>query len=228
MAKIRNTQLAAMMLSFFLLANDGHAAPPSHGEREGMRTVLPVVPQLPPRPTEAIPKETWRVERSESENKPLSSFVDSIKGPDAEIKVVVGQSRILTTREAIAEKDGVAVIAVGDPTVVDFDIMPNPRMIRIHGKRAGVTDLVITTDDHEIYSFEIHVGFDLELLRARLRQIFPDALLKLGQINEHLVVEGQARSPQQVSQILDVLSAYLSSAQVPASSGRPTSPTPSR
>ena len=218
MAKIRNVRLAAMMLSCFLLTDIGRADPPSHDKSFGLRTVLPVVPLQPPRPAEGtIPSEAWRVDRSGAENKPLASFIDSLKGNDAALKVVVGQGRVLTTRRAIARKDGVAVIAVSDPTIVDFEIMPDPRMIRIRGKRAGVTDLLITTDDDEIYTFEIHVGFDLVLMRARLQQIFPDTLLNLGQIHEHLIVEGQARSPEQVSQILETLGAYLASLQVPQS-----------
>ena len=55
------------------------------------------------------------------------------------------------------------------------------------------------------------MGYDMDLLQARMRQLFPDALVKLGQLREHLVVEGQARSSAQVSEILQVLDAYLTS-----------------
>jgi len=39
--------------------------------------------------------------------------------------------------------------------------------------------------------------------------VFPDTYLKLGQLREHLVVEGQARSTDQVARILQYLEAYL-------------------
>jgi pilus assembly protein CpaC len=124
------------------------------------------------------------------------------------------------------------VIAVGDPTVIDFEVLPNPRMIRVLGKRAGVTDLFITTDDDEVYSFEIHVGYDLALLSLHLRQLFPDARLKLTQIREHLAVEGQARSAAQVAEILEMLEGFLASVLVPSStrgtqSAQPTGAPPS-
>jgi len=38
--------------------------------------------------------------------------------------------------------------------------------------------------------------------------VFPDTYLKLGQLREHLVVEGQARSTDQVARILQYLEAY--------------------
>jgi pilus assembly protein CpaC len=178
-----------------------------------MRTVLPVVPQQEPRPAEGT-NQKWQTIRPDANNAPVSSFIDSLQGNDTAFQVVVGQGRLLTTKAPIANEQGVGVIAVGDPTIVDFEVLPNPRMIRVIGRRAGVTDLSITTNDGQNYNFEVHVGYDLELLRARLRQMFPDALLKLGQLREHLVIEGQARSPAQISQILQTIEAYLSSVQV--------------
>ena len=83
-------------------------------------------------------------------------------------------SRLLKLKEAIATEGGTALVAVGDPTILDFNILPNPRVIRLLGLRAGVTDLTITTSDSEIYNFEVHVGWDLDLLTAQLRQTFPD------------------------------------------------------
>ena len=57
--------------------------------------------------------------------------------------------------------------------------------------------------------------YDLKLLSAYLRQVFPDSSLKLGQIREHLVVEGQARSQQESTQIVQTIQSFLASVQVP-------------
>jgi len=46
-------------------------------------------------------------------------------------------------------------------------------MIRLIGRRVGVTDLSIVAADGQTYSYEVHVVFDLEMLRAHLRQVFP-------------------------------------------------------
>jgi pilus assembly protein CpaC len=205
---------------------------------DGIQPVLPVVPEQEPRPAESSQDGGgWNTARTKQDEAAVSTFIESVKGNDAALQVVVGQGRVLTTREPIATGQGTALIAVGDPTILDFEVMPNPRMVRLIGKRAGVTDLSITTSDSQVYNFEVHVGYDLELLRAQLMQVFPDALIRLGQIREHIVVEGQARSPAQVSRILQTIEAYLISVQVshkvsgaqsraPAVSGPPPSRSP--
>lgn len=157
-------------------------------------------------------------------NGPVAAFIDTLDSSDIAIEVVLGQSRLITAKMDIASRTGTAVIAVGDPSVVDFEVLPNPRVIRLVGKRAGVTDLSIITGDGQTYIFEVHVVYDLPLLRAQLRQLFPDTYLQLAQLREHLIVEGEARSPRQVSQILQAIEAYLSSVPVSSAGGGGGSP----
>jgi len=181
---------------------------------------LPAVPLREPRPAEGPDAHgQWKTGREGAETSPVASFVEALQGNDVVVEVVVGQGRLMTMKSDIASRDGTAVIAVGDPTVVGFEVLPNPRVLRLVGKRAGVTDMSIITSDGQTYGFEIHVLYDLTLLRARLMQVFPDAHLRLGQIREHVVVEGQARSPAQVSHILQTIAAYLESVQVPHAIG---------
>ncbi|NIN76909.1 MAG: hypothetical protein GTO37_03945, partial [Planctomycetales bacterium] len=212
-----------LMALLAILAVPGPTARPALAEDGpdsrigGMRTLLPTVPQQAGRPAEGEGAGAkWQTRRP---GQPVASFLESLKGNDAAFQVVVGQGRLLTTKKPIAEENGVGVIAVGDPTIVDFEVLPNPRMIRVIGRRAGVTDLSITTAEDEVYAFQVHVGYDLELLRAQLKQLYPDALIKLGQLREHIVVEGQARSATQVSQIVETLDAYLHSVQTSTSVG---------
>lgn len=177
---------------------------------------LPIVPLLEPRPPEGSTKdEKWQTLREGAAGAPVASFIDSLRGNDAAVEVIIGQGRLMTLKSDIVTRDRKAVIAVGDPTILEFEVLPNPRMLRLIGMRAGVTDLSITTADNQTYSFEVRVVFDMELLRAQLRQIFPDVSLQLGQIREHLVVEGEARSTVQVAQILRTIELYLESVQIP-------------
>jgi pilus assembly protein CpaC len=163
-----------------------------------------------------------RWEAGEDGNKPPApDFFESLNQKrtradfDGRIEVVVGQSRLLTPTEPIASTKGTAVIAVGDPTVVDFDVLPNAKqMIRLVGRRVGVTDLTFVTPEGKSHGYEVHVVYDLELLQAQLKQTYPDALVRLGQLREHVIVEGQARSPAQAQQIVDTIRVYLASAQV--------------
>ncbi len=164
-----------------------------------------VIPKLPPRRIGKLPS---------PEREPVSSYLESVAGGDAIIEVVIGRSRIITTSAEIVNQDGIGVIASGDPTVIDFDVLPNPRLIRVLGKRVGVTDLTFVTADGDSITYDIHVGFDLPLIQTHMQSLFPDAVFELSQLREHVVIKGQARSPSQVSQIVETLQLYLASMQV--------------
>jgi pilus assembly protein CpaC len=139
----------------------------------------------------------------------VKSFVDSLSSTDGMFEVIVGQARILTLKNNLAvEGKPTPLIAQGDPSVFDWE-MVGTRQIRIRGMRIGVTDLSIITVDNELYTFEVQVVADLDLLRARLRETFPSAFLKLAQIRDHVIVEGQARDARQVNQIIHTIKVYL-------------------
>jgi len=180
--------------------------------RAGLNPVLPLIPEFPPRPPET-PDQPWRKEATPDEQRPSSSFIDSIKVNDAAIEVVLGQGRLITLNAPLANENGVPVIALADPSIVDFEILPDQRMLRLVAKAIGVTDLSFIDTNGQSNSFEIHVTYDTVLLEAQLRQIFPTAMLNIKQLREHLIVEGQARSPEQVHQILATINAFLSSIQ---------------
>ncbi len=157
--------------------------------------------------------------RAEGDDESIAGMVQSLKGEDSTMEVIVGRGRLLTLKEPLAAASGETPnVAVGDPTVLDFDLLPNSRMIRLLGKRVGMTDISIVTGSGESYSFEVQVVYDLNLLRAYLKQLFPDASLKVVQMYEHVVIEGEASSVDQSNQILQAAQAYLTSVQVPHAS----------
>ncbi|MFO0818979.1 MAG: pilus assembly protein N-terminal domain-containing protein [Pirellulales bacterium] len=182
------------------------------GNAGGFQINLPTVPTVDARPGDG-PQAGDRFTRMRpaDDNEPLPRIAQPLQGNDAAIELIVGQGRLLTLKAPIVGEGRDAMIAVGDPSIIDFEVLPNPQMIRLLGRRAGITDISVTTSGGKTYGFEVHVNYDLALLRAQLRQLFPDAMIKLSQIREHLVVEGQARSARQVQQIITTLNAYLES-----------------
>jgi pilus assembly protein CpaC len=169
------------------------------GLQESVSTELPRLKLSEPRPA--------------SGSRSVSSFVDSLKGNDAAFEVLVGQGRILTVKEDLAAGPNQPLIAAGDPSVIEFSVI-NSRQIRVTGLRVGVTDLSISTGQNQVYSFEVRVLADLGLLQGRLRAFFPDASIKLGQLRDHIVVEGEARDNAQVARIIETVTSYLQSVQV--------------
>lgn len=184
-----------------------------------MSLEAPELPLAPPRPLEGNgPGEQWTLPAPE--RSPVSGFLEPMQGTDAVVELILGQGRLLNTRVDLAKEDKAAVIAVGDPSVLDFEVLPNnARMIRITGKRAGVTDLTFVTSDDETYIFEVRVRYDLDFLQAQLRQMFPEALIRLSQIREHLIIEGQARSELQIRQIDETVRSLLETQDINLQSG---------
>lgn len=180
-------------------AEDVPPPPEPHGS-------LPVVPQRTPRSNDG----QFQPNR---DDKPLPSFVETLRGNDAAIRVPLGQGRLITTKYPISSDKGTRFIAIGDPSIADFEVLPNSRMIRVTGKRAGVTDLSVTTADDQTYSFEVQVVYELDMLRAQLRQSFPDTEIRLGQLRDCIIVEGQVRNTEQVVKVMLAITTYLDALQ---------------
>ncbi|NBO91010.1 MAG: hypothetical protein EBV06_01645 [Planctomycetia bacterium] len=179
---------------------------------------LPAIPAVPEKPA-----------KPSSGPGSVAGFVEGVSGIDAGFEVLLGQGRILTLRDKLTVPGKTApVIAVADPSVADFVVI-SPRQLRIVGKRIGMTDLSVTTADDRTYSFEIRVVADLPVLTGQLRCLFPDASIRLSQIRDHIVVEGQARDAAQVNRILETVRVYLTSirsVQVSTVSGQGSSTPP--
>ena len=184
----------------------------------GFEPILRQLPEQPPQSTEKT-----------------RSFIDNLSTNDAVFEIKIGQSRLMTLNQDLAALDPEKpspIVAVSDPTVVDFDIL-SPRHIRFVGIRFGVTDFSVLTTDREYHSFEVDVVADLDVLRARLKEVFPRAELQLAQLRDHFIVEGTASNTRESEQIIETIRAYLSSVQMSikdtaAGRGRDEPPSPSR
>ena len=203
-------------------ASSAGRRPGPGGEPAGClpKYTLPAMPTLPPRPVQGDgPGQSWPAARQGQDAAPVASFVDGLRGNDAAIKLIVGQGRLLTLKTDIAARGGSALIATGDPTVVDFAVLPNPRMIRLLGKRPGITDLSVVGSDGQVFGFEVQVQFDLDPVAAHLRQAFPNDSLRLTQLRNVVVVEGEARSITEIGDVLRMVEADLESAQAAFTGG---------
>jgi len=169
---------------------------PRFSEESEIAPTLPRVPLAPPRP--ALGPSS------------VSSFIEPLRGNDAAINLLVNQARILTLKQEMTVGPTQPLIAVGDPTILDFTVL-NSRQLRITGRGFGVTDLSITTARNETFAFEVRVVADLTLIQGKLRVAFPDATVKLSQLRDHFVVEGEARDPAQIARIIETIRAYLNS-----------------
>lgn len=145
----------------------------------------------------------------------LKKFVRDLSTNDATFQVIVRQGRLLTLKSDLVKRGKPnPLIAVGDPRVIDVEPV-GLRHLRITGRSMGVTDLAFVTADGQNYNFEVEVVPDLSLLKARLKQAFPDADLELYHLRQHVIVGGQAQNSTQVGQILKMIRTYLSTIETP-------------
>jgi pilus assembly protein CpaC len=188
------------------------AEPVATTESDSVSNFQPV-PLEESRPFASPGESDMNLSTARQDDESVESFIRPLKGNDASIDVMLGQSRLLTLKKPLATEGRQAVVAIGDPTILDFDVLPNPQMIRLLGKRAGTTDLTLITTDNQTISFEVNVLYDIHVLRAQLTRIFPDAQIRVTQMRDHLILEGQARSAQQVVQIEQTTKLFISSMQ---------------
>ncbi|MFP6601840.1 MAG: pilus assembly protein N-terminal domain-containing protein, partial [Pirellulaceae bacterium] len=103
-------------------------------------------------------------------------MVGGLTTQDAGFELKLGEARFLYLRKDLAEAGKPnPVVAVADPRIVSFEILPNPRLLRIWGLRPGTTQFSIVDGDGQTFSFRVLVGYDLKSLQVRLQQLFPDA-----------------------------------------------------
>lgn len=184
--------LVAMLL-LAGLAQAAEAQPPPCWTISGFPPLFPPLPQAPPAGEKAI-----------------GGLVQHVSSTDASFEVILGQSRIIVFKEVLVDpKEDPAkrkdpIYLFGNPGII-FVHSVGGKMLRVIGLRPGVTDLTVVTRDEKSYTFEVKVVWDMNALRCQLKALFPDASLRLAQMNNKLVVEGQARDIVQVRQILDAL-----------------------
>ena len=179
----------------------------------------PVAPDLPPLPRE-LPASIAQAPRGNAAMVVPNNYFESPDTKVATLDVKLGQGRVVVLKESLnAPGAGQPVLAIGDPSVADFVVL-GARQLRIVGRRLGTTDLSVTNSDGKTYSIEIHVVADLDPLRKQLKQVFPSASLKLSQILDQVIIEGEARDTRQVVQILQSVGAYIQS-QSAASASTP-------
>src|SRR5271165_2753996 len=82
---------------------------PRFSEESEIPATLPRVPLAPPRPVQGP--------------RSVGSFVEPLHGNDATFEVLVNQARILTLKQEITAGPAKPLIAVGDPTILDFIVL---------------------------------------------------------------------------------------------------------
>ena len=214
MTRPRLLPLAACVACAVCCATPGAAANPSDPPPD-LRTLKAPAPIAVPPPLHASAVPGTPPSRMPTIAAGLPATVGNVSETGGGFEVMVGRTRLLTLKRDLPESayevlppEPQAAVAVGDPGVLNFEIV-DARHIRLTGRRLGVTDLSVVTADGTVLDLEVAVVADLDLLRARMAALFPDADVRFGQIRDHIVIEGQVRDTRQAARVVQAVNAYL-------------------
>lgn len=90
-----------------------------------------------------------------------------------------------------------ADIFIANPAIADIQVK-SPRIIYVFGRSMGETTLyALDANDNIIYSAGIDVTLNLSSLNAALKELLPDADIKVSSMNGVVVLTGFAKSPEE-------------------------------
>jgi pilus assembly protein CpaC len=91
-------------------------------------------------------------------------------------------------------------VSVADPTVADVQVV-SPTQVLVVGKSVGSTDLLLWSEQDELWEAVILVEADTRELREELNRLFPTAELELVQTRDLLVVSGALRHAEEAERL---------------------------
>lgn len=116
------------------------------------------------------------------------------------LKLEVGRSMVIQTPWTIKR------ISVAEPIIADVQVI-DPNQIVVLGKSIGLTDLIVWSEDTEVWAVQIHVELDLETLNAELAEFFPGTSLGVS-VSKPLgvyVVRGMLERAEQIERLHEFL-----------------------
>lgn len=154
-----------------------------------------LLPEMPPGPP--IPRTLAQA----SEH--VDKLIDNVQDPEAELAIVLGRAKMLKTRSTIKRA------VIGNPLIADIQILDideeEPKIIAVFGKSYGSTSLTIWDAEDAPITFLLRVSIDTRDLERRIRQAVPGANVRVSQIGQQIILDGQvpdAKSMLEVRQIV--------------------------
>lgn len=100
-------------------------------------------------------------------------------------------------------------VMIADPEIADIQIV-SPKAVFIHARSIGETSfLALDKHDYPIYEATIGVTHNLSKLRRTLKNMVPTADVQFKTVNNGIVLEGYADTPQQSEMIHNLAAGFL-------------------
>lgn len=142
----------------------------------------------------------------------------SLAAADSSYKVTVNKTSFIQV------KDLVTGVTVGNSDVANVTIL-DPNHLYILGKKLGSTNVILLCKRGPCNNatIQIEVTHNLEGLKAKLHELFPDELPKVMSSQGSIVLAGQVSSLQKMDAILQIASTFVLQGEQPPSAMRASS-----
>ena len=117
------------------------------------------------------------------------------------IYVHVGQSAVVHAPWPVAR------VSITQPSIADVQVL-TPSQVLVIGNDLGITDMILWSEQEEVWRARVNVIIDLTHFRDELTKIFPECELDVIQSQDVLVVQGNLCRVEQVAQLRAMLDAY--------------------
>jgi pilus assembly protein CpaC len=125
-------------------------------------------------------------------------------GPEAiDLTVAAGRSITIDLEQPVTR------VSVASPTIADA-VVVSPQQILVNGLVPGRTSLMVWGRTGGSRHYQLTVQLDLELLAARLREVFPQEQIQVVASKETLVLQGTVSRPEIGEKAVKIASDYSS------------------
>lgn len=166
--------------------------------KPGQRDTTGLVPYMPPGPAARRAGDEVKTQ--------LEDLIETVQDPEAEISLVVGQTKLIRTRKPLTR------IAVANPIVADVSLLSDEtptRSLNLFGRSFGTTTLTFWDADNRPVTFLVRVTLDTPDLEARIKQTFPGANVHVRQVGPQVILEGQVPDAKTMADILQLVTMEL-------------------
>jgi len=136
------------------------------------------------------------------------------------VELAVGKTEVLPIPEDVKKSDQIRV-TLGDPGIADFLFIPKVnrtnkvRNIYIKGLKTGATTLTLWKNGELFYIYDVHVFYDVSLLKRKLHDILPDEKdIFVFSTKDSITLSGTASSNENLNQALVLAKAFVGEGKI--------------
>lgn len=105
-------------------------------------------------------------------------------------------------------------LAVGNPEVADV-VLINPKEVYLLGKKVGLTNVTIWTQDGNTTMMDVSVGIDLNSLRSLMQRLMPtEKHVQVHALGDTLVMSGSVSDPIRLQRLVALAEVFISGKKV--------------